>query len=121
MSAIPAPIASRPTHPATKAAKRRAADRVRKREARAAAREAGELDPRLVDAALSEALVAYAARAGLHGTTVRLETLDGVVVRVSDLVVQAGVILRRRRECTSAEATRALLARLSPARLQAGA
>ena len=105
-----------PSHPAVAKAARRKADRERKRVARAAAREAGEIEPRFVDAAITEALVAYAGRAGLHGDKVKRGELDGTVLRVSDLVVQAGVILRRRRGCTSAEATRALLARLSPAR-----
>lgn len=111
----------KPAHPAVAKAARRQADRERKRVARAAAREAGEIEPRFVDAALSEALVAYAGLAGLHASTVNPAALDGAAFRVSDLIVKAGVILRRRRGCTSAEATRALLARLSPNRLQPSA
>ena len=110
-----------PSHPAVAKAARRKADRERKRVARAAAREAGEIEPRFVDAALSEALVAYAGFAGLHASMVNPAALDGAAFRVSDLIVKAGVILRRRRGCTSAEATKALLARLSPRRLQPSA
>lgn len=107
--------------PAVAKAARRKADRERKRIARAAAREAGEIEPKFVDAALSEALVTYAGLAGLHASTINSVALNGAAFRVSDLIVKAGVILRRRRGCTSAEATRALLARLSPHRIQPNA
>ena len=100
----------------SKAAQRREAERLRKRAERARLRQEGAVDPRAVDAALSEALVAYAGRAGLHAET-RSASLDGVSVSVIDLVVAAGAVLRRRRGCTSAEATKALLDRLSPRRL----
>lgn len=106
-----------PSHSAVAKGARRKSDRERKRLARAAAREAGEIEPRLVDAAITEALVTYAGQAGLHGEKVNPAVLHGVTIRVSGLVVQAGRILCRRRGCTSAEATRALLARLSPNRL----
>ncbi len=113
--------ASGPSHPAVAKAARRKADRERKRVARAAAREAGEIEPKFVDAAISEALVAYAGQAGLHRAKVNPAILFGASVKVSDIVVKAGKVLCRRRGCTSAEATRALLARLSPARLQPSA
>lgn len=100
----------------SKAAQRREAERLRKRAERARLRQEGAVDPRAVDAALSEALVAYAGKAGLHSET-RSAALDGVTVPIIDLVVAAGAVLRRRRGCTSAEATKALLDRLSPRRL----
>lgn len=54
----------------------------------------GAVDPHAKDAALSEAPVAYAGKAGLHGTA-RSAALGGVVVPIIDLAVATGTVLRR--------------------------